>query len=465
VFNGPYVEWNQKRIKAIVEYYGHQFFLKKKILDLGCGHGDISGVLHRLGSDVTAVDARQDHLKMVGKKYNGVKTVRADLDQSWPFHNKTFDLTLDLALLFHLNNFEEHLKAVCASSNYLVLETAILDSDDPNACLVRPDNKNAYDGSFNGFSSQVSAANIERVLTQCGMNFQRLDKVKFNSTPYVYDWHSRNDKSFDINKRRIWFCIRQGNQTIEVNTQPVNILPAIHGGNNNTPRLTDSKTGIQYRAPITASPAAPPHPRPAAPVEVFAASLSVPKVSHKIRLFYNYYEDRDASTRSNISLCLKRNIDNQLFDVIIIESENAPTFDFMFEKINRLSGPNDISIICNTDIFFDGSIALADRISDKEVYALSRWEWANDRNSTLPDQNIQSVWVIKGKIENVVGNFQMGRPGSDGRIAYELERAGYKVTNPSKSIKTYHIHNGQPKRYTEKDRVPGDYLYVPIVNL
>ena len=460
MFNGPYVEWNQKRIKAIVEYYGHQFFLKKKILDLGCGHGDISGVLHRLGADVTAVDARQEHLKIVSKKYSGVKITRADLDQPWPFHGKVFDLTLDLALLCHLNNFEEHLKNVCASSSYLVLETAVLDSDDPNACIVRSDNKNIYDGSFNGFSSQVSAANIERVLTKCGMSFQRLDKVKFNAVPYVYDWHNHNDKSFDINKRRIWFCIKKGSQPVDnSNSQPANVLPTIHGGNHSH-HLTDSKIVAQQRVTITASP------RPPAPVEIFASSLANPPNIGKIRLFYNYYEDKNIRRKNEIDMCLKNNMDNSLLDIIIVESEINPTFDSMFEKINRLTGPNDINIICHTDIFFDDTIALVSKIKDKEVYALGRWDWNTIRISNLVDNNsIQNAWIIKGKIEGVMGNFPMGKLGSAGRIAYEFQRVGYKVTNPSRSIRAHHVHNSKVKHYTENDRIQGEYLSVPIISL
>src|SRR5579863_7669358 len=125
MFSGPSSDWNQKKIKAIIEHYGHQFFVHKKVLDLGCGHGDLGGVLHRLGADVTAVDARQDHLKMVAKKYAGVKTIKADLDGAWPFYGKSFDVIVDVGVLCHLKNFDEHLRNVCNSTTYLILETAV----------------------------------------------------------------------------------------------------------------------------------------------------------------------------------------------------------------------------------------------------------------------------------------------------------------------------------------------------
>src|SRR5271170_133102 len=103
MFDGKYFDWNQKRIKSIVDFYGYKFFYFKRILDLGCGYGDLGGVLYRLGSDVTGVDARQEHLKIVNKKYTGIKTVQANLDANWPFHGQRFDLILDLGLMCHLS--------------------------------------------------------------------------------------------------------------------------------------------------------------------------------------------------------------------------------------------------------------------------------------------------------------------------------------------------------------------------
>jgi SAM-dependent methyltransferase len=210
-FDGKYQDWNQKRIKGILEFYGHKFLYYKKILDLGCGHADISGVFYRLGADITAVDARQEHLKIIGKKYNGIKTVKADLDNEWPFVRNHFDIALDLDLLCHLSNYEDHLKKVCSITNHLILETAVCDSDDSNKNVPFPENKNIYDLSFNGMGCLPSTAAIERVLSDCGMEFRRQDVSKYNSGSYQYDWQPKNDNSIDLNKRRLWFAIKRGN--------------------------------------------------------------------------------------------------------------------------------------------------------------------------------------------------------------------------------------------------------------
>lgn len=208
MFDKHYLDWNQKRIKGILDFYGHKFLYYKKILDLGCGQADISGVLYRLGADITAVDARQEHLKFAAKKYSGIKTVKADLDKAWPYQGKLFDIVLDLDLICHLSDYENHLRVVCQSTTHLVLETAVCDSDDPFKCVILPENKSEYDASFNGVSSRPSAAAIERILLECGMNFRRQDNARYNSGTYIYDWSSNNNNECDINKRRLWFAVK-----------------------------------------------------------------------------------------------------------------------------------------------------------------------------------------------------------------------------------------------------------------
>ena len=271
MFDGKYFDWNQKRIKGIVDYYGYKFFYGKKIADLGCGHADMSGVVYRLGSDIIAVDARQEHLKIVGKKFPGIKTVKGNLDGPWPFYGQNFDMILDLGLICHLASFENHLKAVCASTTYLILETAVCDSDDPYKCIQVPEGKEVYDLSYNGMGCRPSSAAVERVLTECHMSFRRIDNNKFNSGPYVYDWLPKNDDSTDIHKRRIWFCTKNqpgvvlpenaGQPAVVVQPPPPSPgSPYVHFTNNGIPTvLSGGGAHIGPPPPIimTASPRPP----------------------------------------------------------------------------------------------------------------------------------------------------------------------------------------------------------------
>jgi hypothetical protein len=182
----------------------------------------------------------------------------------------------------------------------------------------------------------------------------------------------------------------------------------------------------------------------------------------KFRLFFNYYHDKNPERQKEIEYCLQKNRENPLLDVVVIESEKTPTYNFYFDRINQITGSDDINIICNSDIFFDDTIALASKLNSKDMFALSRWDWYGE--GTTPNhralKNSQDTWIIKGKVNNVNGDFCLGVPFCDNRIAYEFNRAGYKVSNPSKSIKTYHFHNSGSRNYAANERVNGQYLFI-----
>jgi hypothetical protein len=184
-----------------------------------------------------------------------------------------------------------------------------------------------------------------------------------------------------------------------------------------------------------------------------------------IRLFFNYYEDKHPFRKREIDFCLQKNLDNPYIKTIIIESAIKPSYDYFFRKINEVTQDNDINIICNSDIFFDESIVLADqclqKLCPKEMYALSRWDWHLNGTTVFFDRaDSQDTWIVRGKVDNVQGNFTLGIRGCDNKIAYQFGQSGYRVRNPSKSIKTYHVHNSQVRNYTMADVVPPPYLTV-----
>jgi glycosyltransferase involved in cell wall biosynthesis len=227
VFDGKYFNWNQKRINGILDFYGSKFFQSKKILDLGCGYGDVGGSFHRLGADVTLLDARQEHLKVASKRYPGTKIIRADLDTHWPFQNNKFDIVLDLDLLCHLSDYEYHLRKVCSITDCLILETSVCDHDDPFKAIKTEEDKSSYDLSVNGVGSIPTASAIERVLSESGMDFKRIDSANFNSGQYKYDWIVSNDGNYNLNKRRLWFCTKSANASNKI----IPIVPKLIASN------------------------------------------------------------------------------------------------------------------------------------------------------------------------------------------------------------------------------------------
>lgn len=191
-----------------------------------------------------------------------------------------------------------------------------------------------------------------------------------------------------------------------------------------------------------------------------------------IVLYISQYSVGNPERCNELSSCLDINIHNAAIDEIRIlnecrnvrlpirgkvETRNidkrpdyADYFQWMRESPPRNSG---ISIIANSDIYFDDSIlALSQSLKPNQCAALSRW----DRNSSgapiLFDRNdSQDVWVFRGPLKNIEGNFPVGVPRCDNRILFELKQAGYEVINPSFSVRVYHLHSGVRQEYSNEN--------------
>jgi hypothetical protein len=197
-----------------------------------------------------------------------------------------------------------------------------------------------------------------------------------------------------------------------------------------------------------------------------------------IRLFTPWYTDSNPQRNEENRACLDANIACADISRIHLIAENdrnlpqhpkvthhilnkRPTYTDIFNIANSLESGH--SIIANTDIYF-GSLALLDNMSEGDCFALSRWDITEDGTPVhFFHQDSQDVWIFKGMINNVYGDFEIGRLGCDNRIAYEIQRAGYHITNPSLTLKAYHVHfairdvkGNHNKNYV----VPPPYLYV-----
>jgi SAM-dependent methyltransferase len=69
-----------------------------RVLDLGAGRGDLSARLVARGHDVVAVERYVDQFKA------DVPLIDADLNQRWPFEDASFDITMAVEILEHLEN-------------------------------------------------------------------------------------------------------------------------------------------------------------------------------------------------------------------------------------------------------------------------------------------------------------------------------------------------------------------------
>ena len=178
-----------------------------------------------------------------------------------------------------------------------------------------------------------------------------------------------------------------------------------------------------------------------------------------INLITCEYVPEDENRRKEIEYCLKRNRESGFFKSVITLNKK-PTFGELFDITRQ--NPNDINIISNTDIFFDSSINEVKKISNNEAWALTRWNYLGDNRAEFFNRHdSQDVWIFRGGArKDLDGNYPMGKPGCDNRLAFELKRAGYLVRNPSLSIRCFHYHISEVRTFDWNDKVAEPYLYL-----
>ena len=205
MFDGEYIEFNKNRIESIINYYGEGWFKNKKILELGCGYADIGYAFYQLGAVLTVNDAREEHLDIVRKRYPFFKVVKCDLDKDWNFDDY-YDFMIHAGILYHLKNYEQNLINCFKNCDNMFLEANVSDSNDENFVFYL--SESGYDQSFNGIGSRPSEKNIEKIIIDNGLKFERWFKKELNTEKNIFDWEIKNTKNNRLepyNLRRSWF--------------------------------------------------------------------------------------------------------------------------------------------------------------------------------------------------------------------------------------------------------------------
>lgn len=178
-----------------------------------------------------------------------------------------------------------------------------------------------------------------------------------------------------------------------------------------------------------------------------------------INLFVNWYKSDNYERDKELLFCLIRNICNEQIDQVILFGSNLPeinnpklklipterlTFQQSFQLMNKyVKDDNAISILSNADIYFDYSLkSLFIRKFHNSVYCLSRYDIVNKNLEArfINRNDSQDCWIFQGKIKNIEADFYLGIRGADNRLAHELQSNGYRVLNPSLSIRSFHYH-------------------------
>lgn len=205
-------------------------------------------------------------------------------------------------------------------------------------------------------------------------------------------------------------------------------------------------------------------------------------------LLTGFYEDADTRRRNEVLECLRRNLENDWLDEIHLFVEDSLEIDKLVAAYPSLAAakirliaqgrrvmyrelfahanaslPGQCVIIANADIFFDHTLATLNGydLSDK-LLCLSRWDVQPDGSARFFDYPAsQDAWIFQATIRNFPCDFHLGVLGCDNRLAWEAEHAGLILSNPSRSLRVYHLHLSGVRRYSECERLSGPTRAVP----
>ncbi len=215
----------------------------------------------------------------------------------------------------------------------------------------------------------------------------------------------------------------------------------------------------------------------------------------KVNLYIDFYFDKNPERFEELRYCLEHNLNNDLIDHVVVYADekdadrlfqflyefksvkiltcfkkNRPTYNDFFVAMNHVTHKNDINIISNADIYFDKTSLqrMKDFNWNDHCMALTRWdELETETRFNHQYENIPQIsfydyvdaWVFKGYTEQIAGaDFTLGVPGCDNRIAYLLSRSGFKVINPSRTIKIIHKHKSGIRNYNFRQTIKPPYL-------
>ena len=174
-----------------------------------------------------------------------------------------------------------------------------------------------------------------------------------------------------------------------------------------------------------------------------------------LNLFVQYYQQENPSRQRELDACSRINHNSKHFNKIFSLTDRL-TYKQIFELTKEY--PDCINVIANSDIYFDETILYARFIKQNDCYALSRWDYKE--NGTIELHNVscsQDAWIFNGVANVNGGDFFLGLPGCDNRIAWEIQQSGYNVLNPAKTIHAIHLHLSDFRTYSQKDTIPPPY--------
>jgi 2-polyprenyl-3-methyl-5-hydroxy-6-metoxy-1,4-benzoquinol methylase len=215
-FTGDYEIWRTKRIHKILECFGLNW-RGKRVIELGCGYGEIGAFFAALGAEVTCVDGRARHLVVAQTRYRdrkNIKFVQRNLDEDFSDLGR-FDLVIHFGLLYHIKHTERNLANTASLADQIVLESEMIDSLDPQRIEVFEEDRSRHDTGIEGYGFRCSPFYIKEFFERRGFSVTIVADWWLNAGDHIYDWPHRNDGSSKKNMRRFFVISKPVSETLK----------------------------------------------------------------------------------------------------------------------------------------------------------------------------------------------------------------------------------------------------------
>ncbi|WP_341899991.1 hypothetical protein [Synechococcus sp. UW140] len=209
-----------------------------------------------------------------------------------------------------------------------------------------------------------------------------------------------------------------------------------------------------------------------------------------IRVFQDFYSPQTLIRKTELSYCWRQNSlslagettnyvrctannssgERDHNDQFLYYNAKRMSFSMWIQMAIQMSRNDDICILLNSDIYLDAAFISqlhAIDLKTLDFLALSRYEiWPNIELTDNPHLK-QDLWAFRfvdshssyyNELSRRV-DFNLGVPGCDNRMSGAAWELGFEILNPSKYLRSFHVHHDYSRNYTETDRVFGLYYF------
>jgi SAM-dependent methyltransferase len=152
-------------------------------LDVGCGQGFFSDILHRAGMRVQGVDGRRSNVEAARGRYSDIPFSQADVEDPTLTNLGKFDLVLCLGLLYHLENPFRAIRSLeSTTEHFLIGESRIAPSR--RALLMLNEEGCTEDQGLNYIALVPTESCLVKMLYASGFEFVYLTRNRPNHPDY-----------------------------------------------------------------------------------------------------------------------------------------------------------------------------------------------------------------------------------------------------------------------------------------